>query len=121
MYDDMLRMELPRNISGFKHESSSTLIDFADDVAILATGHTTTLLEEAMNQALDLVARWMASRSFILSVGKTEAIMLKSKRGYTTPRFLLENTLLSLKEHIRYLGIELSGELICHCPLTVVF
>lgn len=49
MYDDLLRMEMPRNIPGI---SSSTTIAFADDVAILATGYTTKLLEEAM------ISRW---------------------------------------------------------------
>lgn len=44
--------------------SNSTLITFADDVAVVATGHTITLLEEAMNQTLDLVSIWMKDGSY---------------------------------------------------------
>lgn len=46
-----------------------------------------------------------------LSVGKTEAIMLTTKRGYTSPRFFLEGALLQLKEHVRYLGVKLCKKL----------
>ncbi|KAL4097640.1 hypothetical protein QTP88_022383 [Uroleucon formosanum] len=99
---------MPGNIPGI---SSSTVIAFADDVAVLATGHTTALLEAAMNQSLEAVARWIADRGLTLSVSKTEAIMLTTKRGYTKPRFLLENTQLTLKEHVRYLGVEFSSKL----------
>jgi len=48
MYDDLVRRQLPGNVRGI---SSSMLVAFADDVAILATGHTTFFLEEAMNQS----------------------------------------------------------------------
>lgn len=105
MYDDLLQTEMPGNIQGV---SSSTLIAFADDVAILATGRTTADLEEAMNSSLNVVAEWMTEMGLSLSVNKTEAIMLTTKRGYQTPRFFLENVQLQLKEQIRYLGIELS-------------
>jgi len=91
--------------------SSSTLIAFSDDVAVVAIGHTTTFLEEAMNQTLDLVAKWMVNIGLTLSVGNTEAIMLTTKRGYTYPRFILEGALLQPKEHVRYLGVELSNKL----------
>lgn len=53
----------------------------------------------------------MSGRSQKLSIGKTEAIMLTTKRGYQLPRFILDNTQLQLKEHIRYLGVELSRKL----------
>lgn len=43
-----------------------------------------------------------------MSIAKIEASMMTTKRGYQTPRFFLEGTLLHLKEHLRYLGVELS-------------
>lgn len=108
MYDELLRIEMPGNIRGM---SSSTIIAFADDVAVVATGHTTALLEEAMNPSLNLVAGWMANMGLTLSVSKTEAIMLTTKRGYTVPRFFLEGELIQPKEHVRYLGVELCKKL----------
>jgi len=103
MYDDLLRIAMPGNIRGM---SSSSLIAFADDVAVVATLHTTALLEESMNSSLAAVSRWMAKTGLKLSVSKTEAIMLTTKRGYTQPRFYLEGEMLQLKEHVRYLGVE---------------
>lgn len=49
MYDDLVSKKLPGNVSGI---SSSSIVAFADDVAIVVTGHTIPLLEEAMNQYL---------------------------------------------------------------------
>lgn len=88
--------------------SSASLIAFADDVAVVVTGHTTALLEEFMNSSLDVVSRWMSKTGLALSVRNTEAIMLTTISGYTQPRFYLEGGMLQLKEHVRYLGVELS-------------
>jgi len=91
---------MPGNNRGI---SSSTLIAFADDVAVVAIA----LLEEAINQSLDVVARWMVNIDFMLSVSKTRAIMLTTKHGYMQPNFFLEGELLQPKDHICYLGVEL--------------
>jgi len=80
MYDDILRIELPGNIQS---SLSTTFIAFADDVVVLATGRTTPLLEEAMNDALATVVGWMSGRSLKLSISKTEAIMLTTKNADT--------------------------------------
>lgn len=50
-------------------------------------------------------------RNLKLSTSKTEAIMLTTKRGYQLPKLFLDDTLLQFKEHIRYLGMELSRKL----------
>lgn len=107
MYDDLLRIELPGNI---RSVSSTTLIVFGDKVAVLATGRTTTLLEEAMNHALAVVAGWISERSPKLSISKTKTIILTTKCGHQLPRFLLDGTLLQLKENMRYLSVVLSTQ-----------
>lgn len=60
---------------------------------------------------LATVAGWKSGRGLKLSVSKSEAIVLTTKRGYQQPSFLFEGTQLQLKEHIRYLGIELCKQL----------
>lgn len=55
---------------------------------------------------------WQGRYSVKLSIGKTEAIMLTTKRGYTKPRFFLENAQFTLKEQVRYLGVELSSKFV---------
>lgn len=82
MYDGLLQMEMPGNI---QRVSSSILIAFADDVVILATGHITNNLEEAINTSLDVVVKWMADMVLGLSIAKIEAIMLTINHGYQTP------------------------------------
>lgn len=53
MYDDLLKVETAGNERGM---SSTELVAFADDVAVVATGHTTWILETVTNQALNKVA-----------------------------------------------------------------
>lgn len=50
-YDELMRPEYPE---------STQIICFADDAAIVDTGRTTRLFEEAMNDSLEMAAAWMA-------------------------------------------------------------
>lgn len=61
-----------------------------------------------MNPSQDLVAEWIADRGLKLSIDETEAIILTIKRGNWISKFFLKGALLQPKEHIRYMGIELS-------------
>lgn len=101
-YDGLLELPLPVGVR---------LVGFADDLAVLGTAHTTELLEMAVNPALVMVAEWMAENGLSVSVAKTKAIMLTSKRGYRRPGLILQGTQLALSDHIRYLGVELSSNL----------
>jgi len=105
MYDDLVRAELPGNIPG---ESSTNIISFADAVAIIATGRSTTYLEEAMYSTLTLIADWMRDNNLSLSTTKTVAVMQTTKRGDDLPTFHIDGTPIEIKDHIRYLGVELS-------------
>lgn len=105
MYDDLLALDLGANHPGY---SSATLVAFADDVAILATGHNTNLLEEAMNGALKTVSEWMKANGLTLSASKTEAVILTSKRGYEEPSFVLDDTVITPMNEIKYLRVQLS-------------
>lgn len=64
-------------------------------------------LETAANGALSTVQSWMEENGLHLSVLKTKAIMLTSKRAYSKPKFYLEGTELGLEEEIKYLGVTL--------------
>lgn len=87
--------------------TSTELVAFADDVAVVSTGHTTWLLETATNEALNRVAEWMTSAGLALSIRKSEAVILTKKRGYRMPEFSIAGTRIEIKESIRYLGVEL--------------
>lgn len=108
MYDDLLAINLGQ---GHPDYSTASVIAFADDIAIIATGRDTRMLEETTNRALKAVADWMEENSLKLSINKTEAVMLTSKRGYVVPIFNLNGQRLEPKRQLRYLGVEMSKEL----------
>lgn len=88
-------------------KSSTTMVAFADDVAVVATGHTSGVLEQVINEALEKVAEWMARAGLTLSVAKTEAVMLTTKRGYDRPNLVIRGEQVEIKDQIKYLGLEL--------------
>jgi len=49
----------------------------------------------------------MDRAELVLSVGKTEAVILANKRAYTAPDFDIRGTKIRVKEQIEYLGVEL--------------
>lgn len=108
MYDDLLDIDLRVNKPGY---SSSSLVAFADDVAIIATGHTRELLEEAADGALSAVSEWMKANGLTLAAQKTEAVMLTTKRGYEAPTFTLEGVSIHPSESLKYLGLTLCKKL----------
>jgi len=87
MYDTLLNV----NTEGNTASSLTTMVAFADDVAVIATGHSTQILDETTDRALELVADWMDDNGLELSVKKTEAIVLTSKRAYVKANFTLKN------------------------------
>uniref|UniRef100_A0A2S2P6S8 Retrovirus-related Pol polyprotein from type-1 retrotransposable element R1 2 n=1 Tax=Schizaphis graminum TaxID=13262 RepID=A0A2S2P6S8_SCHGA len=97
-----MRLEFPDGVH---------IVCFADDAAIIATGHTTWLLERAMNDSLDMVAQWMRNQGLTISSSKSAAVMLTTKRGYEMPSFRISNTVIEMKSSVRYLGIELCSVL----------
>ncbi|KAF0764928.1 Histone H2B [Aphis craccivora] len=56
MYDNLLRTDTGGNAKGM---SLTTLVAFSDDVALVATGHTSHILETVCNNTLDIVSECM--------------------------------------------------------------
>jgi len=66
-----------------EHIINNPIVAFADDVAVMVTGHTSFILETVTNKALEKISDWKAARAGLtLSVRKTEAVVLTTKRGY---------------------------------------
>lgn len=108
MYDGLLRIDTGGNVEGM---SSTSLVAFADDVAVVATRHTTSILEEVTNNALAKIAECMDSTGLTLAADKTEAVMLTTKRGYEKPVFSMKGVAVEPQEDLRYLGDQLSRKL----------
>lgn len=108
MYDGLLGVDTGGNVDG---KSSTSLVAFADDVAVVATGLTTSILEEVTNNALAKVADWIENGGLTLSAGKTEAVMLTRKRGYEVPVFSVNGVPVEPSENLKYLCVQLSRKL----------
>ena len=109
MYDGLLRIDTGGNVEDM---SSTSLVAFADDVAVVATGHTTSILEEVTNNVLTKIADWMDNTAGLtLAADKTEAVMLTTKRGYEMPVFSVKGVAVEPQEGLRYLGVQLSRKL----------
>ncbi|KAL4103980.1 hypothetical protein QTP88_019293 [Uroleucon formosanum] len=101
-YNDLLQQRLPEGIE---------IIAFADDIAVIGIAKDTDSLEVAMNSALSLVSEWIVTNGLRISPSKTVAMTLTSKRRNRRPQFVLLEETLQLKEHIKYLGVELNFKL----------
>lgn len=108
MYDTLLEVDLGGNKRGL---SSTSLVAFADDVAVVATGHTKYLLEDAANGALAVVSGWMKKNGLTLAANKTEAVILTTKRGYEILTFMVDGVIIEPKESVQYLGVSLCRKL----------
>jgi len=115
MYDNLLDTNLreiyPNQILSNPGYNSATLVAFADDVAVIATGRNKQLLEETANRALAAVSEWISRNGLTLAAHKTEAVMLTTKRGYGAPTFIVDGVTVEPKENLKYLGVELSRKL----------
>jgi hypothetical protein len=101
-YDDLLRQSLPDGIE---------IIAFADDISVVRVGKNTEVLEITMNNTLSLISEWMNIDGLTISISKTVAMVMTSKRRYRRPKFALLGETLELKDHISYLGVELSSKI----------
>lgn len=101
-YDDLLQQRLPEGIE---------IIAFADDIAVVGIAKNTDLLEAAMNRSLSLISEWIDTNGLRISVNKTVAMTMTTKRRYKRPQFVLLEETLELKEHVKYLGVELNSKL----------
>jgi len=101
-YDGLKRLDYPDGVH---------IVCFADDAAIVATGHNTWHLERNMNDALQMVVAWMALQGLTISSTKSTAVMLTTKRRYVKPVIHINGTVIELSDSVRYLGIRLSSVL----------
>lgn len=60
-----------------------------------------------MNDSLEVVTMWVKSCELKLSMAKTEAVILTTKKAFEVPKSYLEVTKLEMKTEIKYLGMTL--------------
>lgn len=101
-YDGVLRLPVPSNVR---------LIAFADDVAIAATAHNSTLLEDLVNPVFEKVNTWMNNNGLTIAPEKSECVILTGKYGQHIPKLSVNGCQIMVKKEIRYLGVQLDTRL----------
>lgn len=67
-YDDLLRLEMPRD---------TELVAYADDVGVLITAHTVEEAQRHLNEAMRRVKRWMNEHSCHLQKQRPKSLFLQ--------------------------------------------
>ena len=93
-----------------KLPNGTSLVGFADDFAQIVVAEKAWLVEIIANEALELIAEWLVSRSLQLTVRKCEAILVTRRKKYEAPRFESNGEVISLKKEIKYLGVWLDSK-----------
>lgn len=95
-YDQVLRVEFQANVS---------LIGFADDTLVVASGRTSEEVEESANNALSVVAGKIRELGLSLAIEKSEAVMFRRKYKDRVPRISIDGVEIRVGRSIKYLGL----------------
>lgn len=99
-YDGLLRIRFPNGAS---------LVDLANDVALVVVNHTTEGLEVATNKALSIIEGWMLNHGIELAYTKTEAVILTRKWKYRQPDIFVGDHHARFTRSVKYLGAYQGG------------
>lgn len=112
LYDGLLRIELPDNVS---------LTAFADDIAMIIWAKTEETLMNKANTGLLRVAKWLKEHQLELAPQKTEAVLLSKRRKISRVFFDVEGVTVEPSNAVRYLGVWLDTKLTfaCHVKKTI--
>ena len=90
----------------------TTVIGYADDLAILVKGKFPDILSELIERALRSVKRWACSKGLGVNAEKTELVLFTNR--HKIPKFklpVLDGKEIQLSEEAKYLGIILDRKL----------
>lgn len=111
-YDDVLRLRMP---------DGTTIIGYADDIAVVVCGKTEDSLRNAANQAIESISDWMQTKGLALAPNKSEALVLEGRRKLRRMSIDVEGYEVSTKDRVKYLGIMLgrNGNMAKHISYVV--
>lgn len=95
-YDELMRLRVPREV---------TLIGYTDDLVVIISAKYATTLGELANQTMRQIMGWMRAHKLEVAKEKTEAVMLVGRRTIRELTFRVEETEITTKDKIKYLGV----------------
>lgn len=102
MYDGILRLELPEK---------TTIVGFADDIAIVVTAKHIHEIEAAINAAVAKIKNWLVANELQLADHKTEAVLISSRKKVEFVSFQVGEQTIVSKQAIKYLGVMIDNRL----------
>lgn len=102
MYDGLLNLGL---------QGGAKLVGYADDIALVIYQPTADLIEIIANDSLSRCNRWLWRNGLQLAVPKTEAILVTDRRVFKIPKLRLQDSEITLKRSLCYLGVQLDDTL----------
>lgn len=101
-YDDILRIEDDPDI---------TMVGYADDLAVSITGNDENDIKVKIVKIVTKIKDWMETHNLKLAADKTEAVLLVTKRKIKEITFKIDESNITTKNSIKYLGIYLDKNL----------
>ncbi|KAH8300619.1 hypothetical protein KR059_003709, partial [Drosophila kikkawai] len=91
--------------------SNTTIVDFADDVALVVVAKELAEAETAANSAIRAVESWLAVAGLELALHKTEAVLISSRKRVETAEIRVGGLPITSQRALRYLGVILDTRL----------
>lgn len=95
-YDSVLTLKIPKQ---------ATLIAYADDLAILASGKTAENIQETIKITSAIIKAHLDSKKLTMAPDKTEMVILVGRRKMTTFSTEIEGQKITAAESIKYVGV----------------
>ena len=102
MYDGVLRLRLPNR---------TTIVGFADDIAIVSVGKTVREIEEKTNTAIRNVGAGLDEAGLTVAEHKTEAVLIGGRKIVEKMEVTVEWSKIESKRAIKYLGVIIDDRL----------
>ena len=94
MYDRVLRLRLT---------NETTIMGFADDIAIVSVAKTVREIEEKTNTTIRNIGAWLTEAGLTLAAHKTEAVLISGQNILTKMEVIIDDRL-NFKAHVKYIG-----------------
>ncbi|CAK1581407.1 unnamed protein product [Parnassius mnemosyne] len=78
---------------------------YADDILVIAKGHSANAVEEKLNPALEQVMAWGKKHKLNFAPHKTQAIVITKKLSYEIPTIKMNNIIIKPSSSLKVLGV----------------
>ena len=90
-----------------------TVVIYADDSALIASGKNVADIESTLSSELEYVSNWLIDNKLSLHLGKTQSILFGTKRRLSTGvklNVICNGNVIESKSNVTYLGGQFRGD-----------